>query len=51
MSDGDERVWVQCGMCQGQGGSWQRKEGQTAGQSLDRWVNCHGCNGEGGWWK
>ncbi|MCY9786816.1 hypothetical protein KIK06_23315 [Nocardiopsis sp. EMB25] len=36
-----------CGMCNGQGGSWETSDGGSPGKNFRRWVPCAGCNGTG----
>lgn len=36
-----------CGMCNGQGGSWITNDGGTPGKNIREWVPCAGCNGSG----
>lgn len=36
-----------CGMCNGEGGSWETTDGGTPGKNISRWVPCSGCNGRG----
>lgn len=36
-----------CGMCNGQGGTWETTDGGTPGKNISRWVKCTGCNGRG----
>lgn len=40
-------VAATCGMCNGQGGSWETSDGQSPGKAIQRWVPCPGCNGKG----
>ncbi|WP_143831899.1 hypothetical protein [Nocardiopsis sp. CNR-923] len=36
-----------CGMCNGQGGSWETNDGGNPGRNIGRWVPCPGCKGTG----
>jgi DnaJ-class molecular chaperone len=37
----------QCGACNGQGGTWITRDGQTPGKNLQQWVACAACKGTG----
>lgn len=36
-----------CGMCNGDGGTWETSDGSTPGKNISRWIKCTGCNGKG----
>ncbi|MEV2274362.1 hypothetical protein AB0I72_02145 [Nocardiopsis sp. NPDC049922] len=36
-----------CGMCNGQGGSWVTNDGGNPGKIFREWVPCVGCKGTG----
>lgn len=38
---------AQCGVCNGDGGSWVTNDGQTPGKNIREWVPCTNCKGRG----
>lgn len=38
---------AKCGMCNGDGGTWETSDGNTPGKNISRWIKCTGCDGRG----